>query len=198
MGESPRRLCFESQMLQRIGLDIRALKVEIWAVHWAAKRGRELAYFNKCSERWASQEATADSENLDTDESKEPTAITNPSKQEEKLAALLKEKTQLENEKTEDVRRHTELKAMYEIACADYKVGYCHPNNSISLWHAAHSAAIKADEHAHRINQRSEKLQRIAVDIWALNVEAKASELAKKRRDELTDFNKRLSTMVSS
>lgn len=175
VDESRRRLCFKSQMLQRINLDIRALKVEIWAAHWAAKRGKELAYFNKCSERRASQEATAVSENLDTVESKESTAITKPSEQVEKLAALLKEKTQLETEKIEDTRRHTELKAVYERGCADYKLEYCHPNDSSSLWRATHSAAIKVDEHVHYMNKKSERLQRIAVDIWALNVETKAS-----------------------
>jgi hypothetical protein len=107
---------------------------------------------------------------------------------EEKLAALRKEKEELKSARLEDARQHAELKAVYETACADNKLEYAQAHESDSLWWAAHAAAVKDGEHAQHMNKNSERLQRIAVDIWALNVAIEALELAERRRDELANF----------
>jgi len=54
-----------------------------------------------------------------------------------------------QNENAEDTCQHAELKAVFEEACADYKLEYSHANDSEPFRRAAHAATIKVDNHAH-------------------------------------------------
>jgi hypothetical protein len=123
---------------------------------------------------------------------KEQECINGDAEQEERKAALEKEKEELESTMEGDEKQHDELIRLHDEACLSYDGIAITDPNWPAMWQVMHLAAVAIDKDVVRRGKKVRWIQHINIDIEELKTDIWGSNMAKERDQDMVCHIKNL------